>query len=126
MGKHQKKIFVVDDDSIIREMLCDKLRNNPSYEVTPFSTGEECMRNLHQSPDVVVLDFHLNNVYRDASNGLQILEQIKKFDKAIAVIMLSSQEKYGIALQTVSKGAEQYVVKDEEAFDKVAKLISQM
>jgi DNA-binding NarL/FixJ family response regulator len=40
--------------------------------------------------------------------------------------MLSSQERYAIALQTIQKGAEQYVMKDEEAFGKIASIIREI
>ncbi len=37
--------------------------------------------------------------------------------------MLSSQVKYAVALKTIQKSAEKYVLKDEEAFEKIAKMI---
>ena len=39
------------------------------------------------------------------------------------LIMLSSQERIGIAMQTIQKGAEQYVIKDEDSFEKIATMI---
>ena len=38
-------------------------------------------------------------------------------------IMLSSQESYSKAAQTIQKGAEIYVIKGEEAFEKIAQMI---
>ncbi len=60
---------------------------------------------------------------KDAVDGLEILKTIRKHTTNVRVIMLSSQEKYGVALTTVMKEAEQYVIKDEEAFEKISKLI---
>jgi len=37
--------------------------------------------------------------------------------------MLSSQESYSTAARTIQKGAEHYVIKDNEAFQKIADLI---
>ena len=34
------------------------------------------------------------------------------------------QERYGIAMQTVQKGAEQYVIKGKDAFEKIAQMIN--
>ncbi|MBK6830928.1 MAG: response regulator [Flavobacteriales bacterium] len=56
---------------------------------------------------------------RDAADGLRILEKIKTLDRQVHVIMLSSQAQYGIALQTVQKGAEQYVLKGRDQFDQI-------
>ena len=60
---------------------------------------------------------------KDALDGLEILKVIRKHAPKTRVIMLSSQEKYGVAITTVMKGAEHYVIKDEDAFEKVAQLI---
>lgn len=118
-----KKIFVVDDDEMIRAMLSDNLKKNPMNQVETFSTGEECLANLNKLPDVIVLDYQLNSVDPNAGDGLQILEQIKKANKQLCVIMLSSQTQYSKAVQTVVKGALEYVVKDDNAFKRVEKII---
>jgi DNA-binding NarL/FixJ family response regulator len=107
-------------------MLNDYLTSNTHHKITQFTTGEDCLEQLSAKPDVVILDFELNTVVRDAKNGLQILEIIKKYYPEIHVIMLSSQERYGIAMQTMAKGAEQYVIKGEEAFEKVTQMINDL
>ena len=111
-----KHIFVVDDSEMFAEMLNDHLSANPLFKVSVFNTGEECLKNLYQNPNVVILDYYLNDVSKEAADGLEILTEIKKFSNSIHVIMLSSQERYGVALQSISKGAEQYVIKDKDAF----------
>ena len=70
-------------------------------------------------PDIVILDYNLNSVQKDAANGMKIMEAIKKLNRDIPVILFSSQDAYSVALQSISKGATQYVIKDEEAFDKI-------
>ena len=54
---------------------------------------------------------------------MEILQVIRKHHPDIHVIMLSSQEHYSIALQTIQKGAGQYVIKDERAFGKIDSMI---
>lgn len=118
-----RKIFLVDDNELQLAALADYLSGNEAYSITTFATGEDCLGKLHLSPDVVVLDYHLDSVDRNAANGMTILEQIRKYNPGTKVIILSSQEKYAIALQTISKGAAHYVLKDESAFEKVKALI---
>ncbi len=115
-----KKIFVVDDDEMITTALEDYLTRKTMHEVKVFSTGEDCMKHFAEEPDIVILDYKLNSISKDAANGLQVLEAIKKLDRDIRVIMLSSQEAYGTALQTIVKGAEEYIIKDADAFEKIA------
>jgi two-component system OmpR family response regulator len=119
-----RKIFLVDDNEFQLTALADFLATGSTHEISTFGTGEACLAMLHLNPDVVVLDYNLDSVDRNAANGLSILERIKKYNPAIQVIILSSQEKYAVALQTVSKGAAHYVLKGEDAFEKVKGLIN--
>lgn len=74
---------------------------------------------MHLGPDVIILDFNLNSVVPDAANGLAILQQAKKLDNQVRVIMLSSQDDYGKALKSIVDGAVEYVMKDQEAFKRI-------
>lgn len=120
-----KKIFIVDDDVMLSEALKDWLTRKIPHQVSTFNTGEDCFKHLSDKPDVVVLDYYLNTVSKDAANGIEILQAIIKYDPAIHVIILSSQEHYGIAIQTIQKGAEHYVIKDGNAFEKIASMINE-
>jgi DNA-binding NtrC family response regulator len=122
--KMMKKIFVVDDDVVLTMALEDYLARKTLHEIHVYATGEECLKNLREQPDVVILDFNLDSETKDAANGMQVLESIKRMNKYIHVIMLSSQEAYGTALQTLRKGAEEYVIKGEDAFDKIVSIIN--
>ena len=121
-----RKIFIVDDDVMLATMLADHLRSTTPHQVSVFHTGEECLAQLHHHPDLVILDFHLNNVVKGAADGMRILERIKALDGRIHVIMLSSQTQYGVALQTVQKGAEQYVMKGKDQFDDVDRIVKEL
>ena len=118
-----KKIFIVDDDEMLTMALSDYLTRELNHDIHVFHTGEECVKHLDEQPDVVILDFYLNTVEKDAANGLQVLEAIRKHLPNSRFIMLSSQESYAKAAQTIQKGAEQYVIKGEDAFEKIARLI---
>jgi DNA-binding NarL/FixJ family response regulator len=121
-----KKVFIVDDDLMLTEALKDWVTRIIPHQVSTFSTGEDCLKHLSDKPDVIVLDYYLNTVSKDAANGIEILRAIKKCDPAIHVIILSSQEHYGIAMQSIQKGAEQYVIKDENSFQKISSMINEL
>ncbi len=109
-------IFLVDDDPMYAEMAMAHLANDPRNTVMYYASGEECIKNLYNEPALVILDYNLNMNNSNAEDGMQILQKIRKYDPEIRVVMLSSQEHYGVALQTIAKGAEQYIVKDPTAF----------
>ncbi len=119
-----KKIFIVDDDLDLTDSLKNRLLNEVSSDVQIFYTGEECITHLDECPDVIILAYFLNSVHKDAANGMDILQIIKKLKPATHVIMLSSQEHYGIALKTIINGADQYVMKGDDAFDQIIGMIN--
>ena len=124
MGNQKPKVFIVDDEALLSEMLTDYLLNDhPNYEITSFLTGEECLKRIFENPDIVILDYHLNSKEKEASNGMEILKDIKRHNKNIPVVMLSSQEKYTIAAQTIGLGAIHYVIKGQDAFEEMQKII---
>jgi len=117
--KMVKKVFVVDDDEMMAMALEDHLTRNTLHEIHVFTTGEDCIKNLRLQPDIIILDYNLNSVQKEAANGMKIMEAIKKLNRDIPVILFSSQDAYSVALQSISKGATQYVIKDENAFDNI-------
>lgn len=118
-----KKIFIVDDDEMLTMALSDYLTREVNHDIHVFHTGEEVVKHLSENPDVVILDFYLNTVVKDAADGLQVLTAIRKHLPNTKFIMLSSQESYVKAAQTIKEGAEHYVIKGEEAFAEIAKLV---
>jgi DNA-binding NarL/FixJ family response regulator len=122
------KVFLVEDDPMQLAVLADYLEASTPHALYKFTTGEEALQQINTvSPDAVILDYNLNSVNPDASNGLSILQSIKKYSPNTQVIMLSGQDSYSAAMQTLRKGAEQYVVKsDPEVHAKIAKLLSEL
>lgn len=118
-----KKIFIVDDDEMLTMALTDYLTREVNHDIHVFHTGEEVIKHISENPDVVILDFYLNTVVRDAADGLEVLGAIRQHLPNTRFIMLSSQESYTKAAQTIQKGAEHYVIKGEDAFEKIAQLI---
>lgn len=117
-------VFIVDDDEMLTMMLEDYLEQKKRYTVQSFATGEACLAQLHLNPDVIILDFNLDSVEPNAKNGLEILKQIKKEHKGVQVIMYSSQKQYGKALQTIGEGAVEYIIKDNDTFFKIDKVLN--
>ncbi|MBK7811150.1 MAG: response regulator [Saprospiraceae bacterium] len=124
MTKNNPIIFIVDDEPLLSEMLTDYLKDqNVGFNIKSFPTGEACLQSLDEQPDAVVLDYYLNSKEKDAANGIDILKEIKKRNKTLPVIMLSSQKSYGTATQTIMYGAVHYVIKGQDAFEEIFQLI---
>lgn len=118
------KLFLVDDDAVFLKALEIKFLQHADFAIETFPTGELCMKNLIFNPDVIILDYHLDGIDKDAMNGIETLDKIKAFNPDIPVIMLSSQDKIEVAIKCMHHRAFDYVVKSETAFVRLQKIIT--
>jgi two-component system OmpR family response regulator len=117
-------IFLVDDDALYLKSLETEFKQNTEAAIMTFETGEQCLENLSQDPDVIILDYRLDSVDINAINGLETLDRIKKINPDIPVIMLSSQDKIEVAVNCMRHQAFDYFVKSETAFIRLQKAIT--
>jgi len=118
------KIFIVDDDPLFLKSMEIEFNLNSDFEIKTFPTGELCLENLVQNPDVIILDYHLDGINSTAINGLETLIRVKATHAYIPVIMLSSQDKIEVAVNCMHHDAFDYVVKSETAFFRLRKNIT--
>ena len=117
-------IFLVDDDVLfLKSLEIDFTQNTESY-IKTFTTGELCLENISQNPDIIILDYYLNSIDINAINGVETLDRIKTANPLIPVIMLSSQDKIEVAVICMKHNAFDYVVKSETAFVRLKKIIT--
>jgi two-component system OmpR family response regulator len=118
------KLFLVDDDAVYLKLLEIEFLQNADFNIETFATGELCIENLTHNPDVIILDYHLDGIDKNAMNGLITLDKIKAFNTDIPVIILSCQDKIDVAINCMHHRAFDYVVKSETAFHRLKKIIS--
>lgn len=102
------KIFIVDDDIFIGEMLKYHLQLNPDYEVLLFSNAKDCLSNLYHNPDIICIDFGLPDIQGD-----ELFKQIKNLYPELPIIVISGQENIEVAINFLKQGAKDYIVKNE-------------
>jgi len=117
-------LFLVDDDVLFLKSLEIEFRHHTDFTVETFTTGEHCLEHLSQAPDVIILDYHLNGIDKNAMNGIETLDKIKAINPDIPVVMLSSQDKIDVAISCMHHRAFDYVVKSETAFMRLQKNIT--
>jgi DNA-binding NarL/FixJ family response regulator len=124
MKNEKIKLFLVDDDALFLKSLQIEFLQHADFTIETFATGELCMENLLHNPDVIILDYHLDGIDKNAMNGIETLDKIKAFNPDIPVVMLSSQDKIDVAINCMHHRAFDYVVKSETAFMRLHKIIS--
>jgi two-component system OmpR family response regulator len=118
------KIFLVDDDVVFLKSLEIEFLEHANFTIETFTSGEACITHVASKPDVVILDYHLDGIDKNAMNGIQTLDKIKAANPDIQVIMLSSQDKIDVAVNCMHHNAFDYVVKSETAFVRLQKVIT--
>ena len=123
MIQKKLKIFLVDDDALFLKLLEIEFIEHADFMIETYATGELCIANLYKKPDVIILDYYLDGLDKNAMNGITTLDKIKEFNKDISVVMLSSQDKIEVAVSCMHHKAFDYVVKSETAFMRLQKII---
>lgn len=121
----QKLIFVVDDDPFINKLVVKRFTSE-GYRLEAFEYGEDCLKALDQSPDLIILDYFFVNSEREVMNGMEVFDRIKKLKPNLPVIMLSGQEKGEIVLELARKGIDDYIIKDSNLIDNLNVAITEL
>jgi DNA-binding NtrC family response regulator len=106
------KIFIVEDDPWYGEILEYHLSLNEDYIISRFTTGKECLANLHKKPDLVTIDFSLPDF-----TGDKLYQRIKEIDDSIPVLAISGQEEITVAVNLLKMGFTDYIIKDKNTKD---------
>jgi DNA-binding NtrC family response regulator len=100
------KILVVDDEEVMRDVLGNVL-GAEGYSVRFAATGPDALAELRESPkDAVILDLMLPGM-----SGLEVLDEMKKIDADLPVLMLTAQASIETAISAMKKGAFDYLTK---------------
>jgi ActR/RegA family two-component response regulator len=121
-----RKIFIVNADSKFSQSLKNYLTRTVKHEIKSFENCEDCLANLTDPPEVVIISHLHGSSEDDSSKGIGILEIIKKNFPEAHIIVVADHEGYGTAMQTILKGAEQYVINDNDAFEKINAMLKEL
>jgi two-component system, OmpR family, response regulator len=107
----QKLIFLVDDDPIIN-LLIMKRFTSEGFLLDSFRYGEDCLKEIHRDPDLIILDYYFVSDNQEVMNGMEVFNRIKELKPHTPVIILSGQEKGEVVLELARKGINAYIIKD--------------
>ena len=112
-----KLIFFVDDDKMMLNLMEYTFKCREGFEVKSYFSGEECVRNLHLNPQLIVLDYYLGSDAENSMSGLDTLRKINIENEHIPVIILSREKDRDTIAEFIREGAMKYVVKDHYFID---------
>ena len=100
------RVLVVDDEEDIVEVIQDRLEAY-GFTVITAGTGVEALKKLSvEKFDGIFLDVKMPEM-----GGIEALEEIRKTDKQIPVIIITASSTRDAAIEAIAKGANEYVLK---------------
>jgi len=118
-----KRVFVVEDQTILRDLICRLLASYPEIEIAGSTgDGHEALKQFADTqPDIVILDIMLPNL-----NGIEVLRALKKLPKVPQVLVFSAFPSRTTVRKLLETGIDGFVEKDasldelEVAIEKIA------
>lgn len=120
----EKHILIIEDESVLRNLLSEKLIKS-GYRVSTASNGEEGLEKINENmPDLVLLDILMPKV-----DGFAVLEDLNRSGviKTLPVVIISNSGQPVEIDRAIGLGIRDYLVKaefsPEEVLEKVIKQI---
>jgi len=100
------RVLVVDDDSLLRKLIAEQLAR-AGFDTVPAASGRAAMDLLREAEyDVVLLDIMMPDL-----SGLDALREIRQFEDAPEVIMLTADTSLATGVEAMRHGAYDYLTK---------------
>src|SRR5256885_446371 len=100
------RVLVVDDDADVGEFLRDAL-SAWSYDVTRVVSDREAVDLISRQ----IFDAALVDIWMPEMDGLQVLDEMKRHDPALEVVMMTGNPMVETAVQALKSGAYDYLIK---------------
>jgi two-component system chemotaxis response regulator CheY len=115
------KILVVDDAEFLRVRI-SKMLSSEGHEIIEAENGLKAVETYKSArPDLVLMDITMPEM-----DGLAALREIRSFDSAAKVVMLTALGQESVVLEAIKAGARDFVVKPfekERVLSAIAKLV---
>ena len=103
-----KEILVIDDNSDIRFLICNILREQ-NYDVRSAANYDQAVLEIKKRmPDLAIIDIKLDKPDKD---GIDLLKLIMKSNKSTPVIMISGHATVKVAIDAIKLGAYEFIEK---------------
>lgn len=106
------KVMISDDHVLMREGIRQLLEFDGNIKVVAEAAdGIECLEKLETiRPDVLLLDINMPK-----KNGIDVLDEIRKRNIDVKVLILTVHNEVEYLLRAVDMGVEGYILKDSES-----------
>jgi len=113
VGSNKKvaRVLVVDDDTLMREVLKALLRDDGFEVAGEARDGQSALAFLERTrPDLVCLDVNMPGM-----SGIEVLKNVRSRYPAIRVVMITGDSSMSTVREAVGFGAVGYIIKPFKA-----------
>ncbi|MBU6204623.1 MAG: sigma-54 dependent transcriptional regulator [Bacteroidetes bacterium] len=115
------KIFIVEDNEVYATLLQHTLESEDKYDIHLIKSADELFKKIHLNPDIVTIDYNLPD-----RNGLDVLKEVKNYNKDIQAIILSGQERVDVVVECYNHGASSYIIKNDNTIVELTKTVENL
>jgi two-component system chemotaxis response regulator CheY len=119
------KILLVDESRTIRNIQKNTLKSLGYDDIAEAADGLEALASIAKCrPDLLLVDWKMPNL-----DGLALIKKIRESDRALPIIMVTTQAERSRVLEAVKAGVNNYVVKPftaETLAGKITQTMSQV
>jgi FixJ family two-component response regulator len=106
VNDNKSKIFILDDDTPVRESLAS-LFSSVGYSVEAYASGPEFLAQYRRDrPACLILDVRMPSM-----NGLSVQEQLKDRGVSVPTIVLTGHAEVTLAVRAMKAGAFDFILK---------------
>lgn len=121
MDNKKRKILIVDDDDISRDLVGKSLEYE-GYQVRQAESGVDGLTVLNDwQPNLILLDMNMPGL-----NGLETLARMRARDEYVSVLFVSANSKTEDVIRGLDAGADDYICKPFAVGELLARVRSQL
>lgn len=100
------KVMIIDDDPSIAQMLMTTLCGDEFEFLSEIDSEVAFKRLMDERPHAAIIDINMPK-----KNGMQLLQEVKKSDPGMSIIMATAMQSTKYAIEAMKNGAYDYVTK---------------
>jgi len=109
----KKRVLIVDDSEVMREMIGDILKENGLEIAGGAKDGSEALEKYKVlNPDLVTMD-----IVMPKEHGIDAVKKIIEHDQNARIIVISGLYQKSLVMEALEEGARDYLIKPFESVD---------
>ncbi|PQO44662.1 response regulator [Blastopirellula marina] len=101
------RVLVADDSSTMRKIILRSLQAVGVPNATEAADGDEALKIFKPGDfDLVLTDWNM-----PGKNGLEVVQEIRKIDKDVKIMMVTTEAEKSRVLEAIQAGVSDYLVK---------------